>query len=51
MIYCPIHWPKPQMGGSSALFDTELSLVCDQRYTEKDMQRMIGILSDIRTEA
>lgn len=51
MIYCPIHWPKPQTGGSSALFDTELSLVCDQRYTAKDMQRIIGILSDIRTEA
>lgn len=50
-IYCPIHWPKPQTGGNSALYDTELSVICDQRYTAEDMQRIVRIFSDIWTEA
>jgi hypothetical protein len=44
-IYCPIHWPKnklitPEMRVNQ-IFDTELSLICDQRYTITDMQRII----------
>ncbi len=37
-IYCPSHWPCPE-GCVSNLYDTELSLVCDQRYNEEDMKR------------
>lgn len=44
-IYCPIHWPKPDRCESN-LYDMELSLICDQRYNEKDMQRIIDILCD-----
>lgn len=43
-IYCPIHWPKPK-GCLSNLYDMELSIICDQRYGEKDMQKIISILA------
>ncbi len=47
-IFCPIHWPKNQLVTSKMkvnhVFDTELSLVCDQRYGITDMQRIIEIL-------
>lgn len=44
-IYCPIHWPKnklvtPKMEVNQ-IFDTELSLICDQRYGIPEMQRII----------
>lgn len=44
-IYCPIHWPKPNADCVSNLYEMELSLVCDQRYDENDMQRIIEIIS------
>lgn len=44
-IYCPIHWPisemHPSNSKSQVLFDSELSLICDQRYGLDDMYRMI----------
>ena len=44
-IYCPIHWPKNKLVTQemkvNQIFDTELSLVCDQRYTIYDMLRII----------
>jgi len=44
-IYCPIHWPVSvhhKLQASEAfLYQNELSLVCDQRYTENDMGRMV----------
>lgn len=47
-IYCPIHWPKPAQipAGFEAnmIYDTELSLICDQRYDISDMQRIIGTI-------
>ena len=43
-IYCPIHWPKPNDKCESNLYDIELSLICDQRYNENDMQRMIDVI-------
>lgn len=43
-IYCPVHWPLSELhvpgAGSKHLFDSELSLICDQRYNEKDMMRI-----------
>ena len=44
-IFCPVHWPKPNMDCESNLYDTELSLICDQRYNEKDMKRMVDVLN------
>ena len=45
-IYCPVHWPLTDYHQgidqrSEYLYQNELSLVCDQRYTEADMLRMI----------
>ena len=39
-IYCPIHWPEV-MGASVGIRANELSLICDQRYSEGDMQAII----------
>lgn len=44
-IYCPIHWPKPLLTPAdfdvNKIYDTELSLICDQRYGIPEMQRII----------
>ena len=44
-IYCPVHWPSSERyemyGG---FYAEELSLICDQRYTEEDMNREITII-------
>lgn len=49
-IYCPIHWPKPAMIPSdfeaNKIYDTELSLICDQRYTTDDMARMVAVINE-----
>lgn len=49
-IYCPVHWPKSQYHQLSPeredFYDRELSLVCDQRYTEQDMLRMVAIIRE-----
>ena len=43
-IYCPVHWPRPTEHCKSSLYDVELSLVCDQRYSEIDMQHMCEVI-------
>ena len=44
-IYCPIHWPVSEYHRlderTKYIYENELSLVCDQRYTEEDMTRMV----------
>ena len=45
-IYCPIHWPRIEYHkldncADATLYDESLSLVCDQRYTENDMYRIV----------
>ena len=54
-IYCPIHWPvseyhrlNPQ---EQMLYNGELSLVCDQRYSEDDMYRMAETIKSFWKEA
>ena len=54
-IYCPVHWPvspyhKLQKGLETDLYDNELSLVCDQRYTEQDMFRMVEAIHEFWKE-
>lgn len=34
-FYCPSHWPIDE--NINDLFEYELSLICDQRYNEKDI--------------
>ena len=47
-IYCPVHWPISAFHQlafeTEKLYKDELSLVCDQRYTIRDMERMISII-------
>ena len=49
-IYCPIHWPKPAIIPTdyevNTIYHTELSLICDQRYTIEDMQRIVGTINE-----
>lgn len=42
-VFCPIHWPVDDMDlqGDNELYQAELSLICDQRYDEEDMERII----------
>lgn len=50
-IYCPIHWPKPAQipanFEANRIYDTELSLICDQRYELTDMERMVTQIAQI----
>lgn len=49
-IYCPIHWPKPAQiptnFEANRIYDTELSLICDQRYNIEDMARIVAIINE-----
>ncbi len=45
-VFCPVHWPKPDDRCTSDLYDSELSLVCDQRYNLDDIKRMMNIICD-----
>lgn len=49
-IYCPVHWPVSEYHRlderSGALYTQELSLVCDQRYTPQDMDRIINAIKE-----
>ena len=45
-IYCPVHWPRPDSCDSN-LYERELSLICDQRYKEEDMERIISALKPL----
>lgn len=44
-IYCPVHWPLTPYHKidrrSAAIYENELSLVCDQRYGANHMERII----------
>lgn len=44
-IFCPIHWPyvSDEINGINELYDTELSLICDQRYDEDNMREILNI--------
>ena len=43
-IYCPVHWPiseyhRKVTNYEKTIYDEELSLICDQRYSREDMER------------
>lgn len=47
-IFTPIHWPyeSGKLNGTrkNRIYDIELSLICDQRYSIKDMEKQIEVL-------
>lgn len=53
-IYCPVHWPVSDYhkldDKATYIFQSELSLVCDQRYTEEDMNRMVEVIKQFMEE-
>ena len=52
-IYCPTHWPLSDLHNFSPdakhLYEQELSLVCDQRYSVGDMKRIITVIGEFET--
>lgn len=46
-IYCPVHWPlsTEHKFNNKFLFENGLSLVCDQRYSNMDMNRVIETIN------
>ena len=45
-VYCPVHWPDAQTGGGSMLYASELSLLCDQRYTAEDIKLEMNLIME-----
>lgn len=45
-IYCPIHWPNSN-NINNRIYDEELSLICDQRYKDNEIEEYIRILENI----
>lgn len=49
-IYCPVHWPISESvhlnSANKEIYDRELSLICDQRYYEKDMNKIVKVLRE-----
>ena len=50
-VYCPVHWPtssyhKELNDGVKSIYENELSLVCDQRYTPDDMKRIVRLINE-----
>lgn len=47
-IFTPIHWPyeSKELNGliRNTIYNNELSLICDQRYSLEDMKKQIGII-------
>lgn len=42
-IYCPVHWPEI-MGAEKGIRENELSLICDQRYSNGDMLEIVDAI-------
>ena len=51
-IYCPVHWPidKQSEARHGTLYEGEISLVCDQRYTKNDMNRIVTTVREFWRE-
>jgi len=54
-IYCPVHWPVSAFhklnDKERFIYENEISLVCDQRYTVEDMYRMVETIKAFWKEA
>lgn len=49
-IFCPVHWPLDGMDLKlgKMMAEIELSLIIDQRYGQKDMERIVGMINSYR---
>lgn len=48
-IYTPIHWSKPEIvSTNNILYEVELSIPCDHRYSISDMRRVINVIADFK---
>jgi hypothetical protein len=48
-IYTPIHWSKPKIvSTNNILYEIELSIPCDHRYSIRDMRRIIDLVADFK---
>lgn len=49
-IYCPVHWPLSDLHtisiAATEIYQSELSLLCDQRYDHSDMYRIVETIKD-----
>lgn len=49
-IYCPVHWPLSDLHtisiAATEIYQSELSLLCDQRYDHSDMYRIVETIND-----
>ena len=49
-IYCPVHWPVSKYHKlderTAVLYRDGLSLVCDQRYSREDMERIVDAVHE-----
>ena len=45
-IFLPVHWPN-EIDSKNSIYDSELSLVCDQRYNTNDIEEYIKKLIKI----
>lgn len=49
-IYCPVHWPLSDLhtisNEATEVYQSEVSLLCDQRYDHIDMYRIIETIRD-----
>jgi len=45
-VYCPVHWPLSDVHPRSedSLYGSELSLICDQRYSRREMERVAELV-------
>lgn len=45
-IFAPVHWPRVngELNGTNELYNTELSLICDQRYGLDDIEKELEVL-------
>lgn len=51
-IYCPIHWPGPKHSlnhfeKASEIYNTILSIPCDQRYGPQEMEYVVSVLRQL----
>jgi len=52
-IYCTVHWPRPKqvefnrLTNAAQIFNTILSIPCDQRYSQEDMERVLRVLGGL----
>lgn len=47
-VYCPVHWPISDLhklnDRTKLIYQNEISIICDQRYTTEDMKRIVEIV-------